>query len=197
MIVGFQTRLNNETVRILKNGVQCHHPGYYWLAYDWRNLLPTCWKCNTWHEDKTGEKVGKGNRFPVIGEHAENPGEEVNENPELINPMLEDPKNHIFMDTLGVIHGLPDSSKANTTITLFGLNIRETLVNGRKKEYENIRRKVKALLVLDDANVIKSELDDLKLIAQGNERFTIATRKAIADVLSSNQLISNLLSSIL
>jgi len=111
--------------------------------------------------------------------------------------MLEDPKNHIFMDTLGVIHGLPDSSKANTTITLFGLNIRETLVNGRKKEYENIRRKVKALLVLDDANVIKSELDDLKLIAQGNERFTIATRKAIADVLSSNQLISNLLSSIL
>src|SRR5215472_5170548 len=23
------------------------HPGYYWLAYDWRNLLPACGQCNS------------------------------------------------------------------------------------------------------------------------------------------------------
>lgn len=33
------------------------HPGYFWLAYDWRNLLPSCEFCNTVH--------GKGNQFPV------------------------------------------------------------------------------------------------------------------------------------
>jgi hypothetical protein len=33
------------------------HPGYYWLAYDWRNLLPACGQCNS------GE--GKMNQFPI------------------------------------------------------------------------------------------------------------------------------------
>lgn len=35
------------------------HPGYYWLAYEWTNLLPACHDCN---------KVGsKGYLFPIIG----------------------------------------------------------------------------------------------------------------------------------
>ena len=29
-----------------KKGVERDHPGYYWLAYDWRNLLPSCQLCN-------------------------------------------------------------------------------------------------------------------------------------------------------
>ncbi|HEV2800891.1 MAG TPA: hypothetical protein VGW12_10365 [Pyrinomonadaceae bacterium] len=33
------------------------HPGYYWLAYDWRNLLPACQRCNS--------DEGKMNQFPV------------------------------------------------------------------------------------------------------------------------------------
>ncbi len=190
--------INNNIIFILQDNTEIPHPGYYWLAYSWKNLLPTCWKCNTWHKDRgTGKMVGKGMRFPVANKHAETPDEEISELPELINPMWEDPKNHIHVDHLGIIHSESNSTRGETTIEIFGLNHREALVNGRKKQYENIQRKVKALLVLDDANVIKSELDDLKLIAKGNERFTIATKKAIADVLSSNQSISNLISTIL
>jgi hypothetical protein len=33
------------------------HPGYFWLSYNWRNLLPACQCCNS------GE--GKQNQFPV------------------------------------------------------------------------------------------------------------------------------------
>ncbi|UCC40962.1 MAG: hypothetical protein JSV96_05885 [Candidatus Aminicenantes bacterium] len=33
------------------------HPGYFWLAYNWKNLVPSCKVCNS------GE--GKGNQFPV------------------------------------------------------------------------------------------------------------------------------------
>ena len=32
------------------------HPGYYWLAYHWKNLVPACQYCNT---------VGKGTEFPI------------------------------------------------------------------------------------------------------------------------------------
>jgi hypothetical protein len=33
------------------------HPGYFWLAYSWRNLLPACSMCNSYD--------GKKNQFPV------------------------------------------------------------------------------------------------------------------------------------
>lgn len=42
------------------NGVpRAKHKGYYWLAYEWTNLLPACHDCN-----KNGVK---GNHFPVEG----------------------------------------------------------------------------------------------------------------------------------
>lgn len=46
------------------------HSGYYWLVYDWCNLIPSCVTCN--------QSPGKHTRFPVIGVHAQIPGAEVN-----------------------------------------------------------------------------------------------------------------------
>ena len=37
------------------------HPGYFWLAYNWRNLLPACSMCNSYR--------GKKNQFPVAKGH--------------------------------------------------------------------------------------------------------------------------------
>ncbi len=34
-----------------------NHRGYYWLCYEWSNLVPSCRYCNT--------EGGKGNRFPI------------------------------------------------------------------------------------------------------------------------------------
>ena len=31
--------VNGKLVKIMRNGVEVNHPGYYWLAYDWNNLL--------------------------------------------------------------------------------------------------------------------------------------------------------------
>src|SRR5829696_5580783 len=42
------------------------HPGYYWLAYHWENLLPSCNDCNRPHRSTDGRPVGKGTRFPVL-----------------------------------------------------------------------------------------------------------------------------------
>jgi len=41
------------------------HPGYFWLAYDWRNLLPSCHYCNR----PNSSHKGKRNLFPVSKKH--------------------------------------------------------------------------------------------------------------------------------
>lgn len=38
-------------------GKEVDHPGYFWLAFHWKNLLPSCALCNTVN--------GKGNQFPI------------------------------------------------------------------------------------------------------------------------------------
>jgi hypothetical protein len=46
-----------------KGSVQgSRHGGYYWLCYEWSNLLPACHECN-----KFGG--GKGTQFPVGNKH--------------------------------------------------------------------------------------------------------------------------------
>lgn len=64
------------------------HPGYYWLAYDVGNLLPSCQHCNN----------RKSNRFPVrSGFWARCPEELACEEPLLLNPYDEerDPRDHL------------------------------------------------------------------------------------------------------
>ena len=41
------------------------HPGYYWLCYEWSNLLPSCHECNA--------SGGKMNQFPVRGPRVTTP----------------------------------------------------------------------------------------------------------------------------
>src|SRR5262249_21376268 len=66
------------------DGSKCAHPGYYWLAYQWSNLLPSCITCN-----QPGDNgIGKRNRFPLQAANyaiAENQIEK--EKPLLINPI--------------------------------------------------------------------------------------------------------------
>src|SRR5688572_3095567 len=35
--------INNVVITIPSGANQVPHPGYYWLSYNWENLLPTCW----------------------------------------------------------------------------------------------------------------------------------------------------------
>jgi hypothetical protein len=181
---------NNTIVTITNKGIQIAHPGYYWLAYTWANLLPTCWKCNTWHEDN-GVQIGKGNRFPISGNYAIDPGDEVNEVEELINPMFEDPENHITIDKLGFLHALPGSKKGQTCITFFGLNTREPLVNGRKKEYDNIINKLRLIYTISDPRQLSKEIDEISSVAKGKDEYTIAARRAISDITTKVDDIQN------
>src|SRR5205085_9189437 len=85
-----KARVTDENDRPVKlNSVD--HPGYYWLAYDWQNLLPCCSKCNRPSKHASGKIIGKGTRFPVENRHAFRPEEVMAETPMFINPAAEDP----------------------------------------------------------------------------------------------------------
>lgn len=114
------------------DGTSTVHPGYYWLAYEWRNLLFACEACNRISTAKTASRrIGKGNQFPVRDFRAVRPGEEEHEEPLLINPMDEDPSDHLEMDELGFLKAKTD--RGQTCIDVFGLNDREPLLNDRAK----------------------------------------------------------------
>jgi uncharacterized protein (TIGR02646 family) len=76
-------------------------PGYYWLAAEWSNLLPSCTDCNSRRTQEIpggkGEVRGKGNFFPLAkgSKRAGAPGKEKNETPLLLNPEFDDPERHL------------------------------------------------------------------------------------------------------
>lgn len=112
-------------------------PGYYWLAYDWNNLMLSCSTCNRRH---------KKNLFPLLDETARNIEHRniSNETPLLINPVSENPSDHICFERHIIKSQITDGVEdpvGKTTIETFKLNDREDLVARRQqrwKEYEHI-----------------------------------------------------------
>jgi hypothetical protein len=78
---------------ITRDGRAFRDRGYYWLAAEWTNLLPSCGSCNSRQSQLMAEgprtqMVGKGNEFPVADERkrARRPGQERQERALLLNP---------------------------------------------------------------------------------------------------------------
>ena len=169
---------NDLIIEVTIEGASRPHPGYYWLAYDWKNLLPSCELCNRHFSGRQGnESLGKRNRFPVDGTHAVQPGGEANEKPMLINPTVDDPKNHFTFDGSGVL-GLM-TSEAELTEKVLGLNKRG-LPDERKEKYELIEASAKqAFISILDGNPDQGKLMNLLKIYEGASEFTMAARSAI------------------
>ena len=141
------TDVSGKLVKIkTKNGTMCTHPGYYWLAYEWRNLLFACVACNRTTVKTFGQRIGKGTRFPVRRFRAKRMGEESKEHPVLINPVMDDPAVHMEIDSgTGVM--IAKTDRGETCIDIFGLNIREDLLAERLDYIETTRLLIKLLLV--------------------------------------------------
>lgn len=114
-----------------ESGERLNKPGYYWLAYEWSNLLYSCSECNTSY---------KQNLFPL-----EDPmtrdivNRDVSrEEPLLLNPSTENPGQHIGfhkeMVVPRIINGMP-SEKGQKTIELLGLNSRLELKQARREAF--------------------------------------------------------------
>lgn len=102
-------------------------PGYFWLAYDWRNYLLACGTCNQKY---------KLDLFPVDGGHSAAPTRKSckKETALLLNPYGKiDPGLHLQFDKAGLITPYKDSPIGLETIRTCGLH-RETLRSSRQRE---------------------------------------------------------------
>lgn len=116
----------------LGSGTPLQQPGYYWLAYDWQNLLFSCSECNTSY---------KRNHFPLVNENARDIEHRdiTNEDPAIINPVTTDPGDHIefseFIIRPKMVDG-QESIQGKTTIGVFRLNDRNDLKERRRNFWE-------------------------------------------------------------
>jgi len=103
-------------------------PGYYWLAYDWRNLYFSCARCNQAH---------KRNYFPLIDpacrarSHHQATGPEQ---PQLLDLATEDPQPHLtFVEEVA----RPLTERGEHCILAYGLN-RPELAKRRREHWEHL-----------------------------------------------------------
>ena len=116
------------------------HPGYFWLAYEWHNLLLSCGHCNTWEERTPKNDLrtdpSKSNEFRLKGTRVKEPGvrrkswlkELQDEQPLLLNPYFDKPEDHLVFLPNGYIYGLSD--RGRETVEVCNLN-RIELVEAR------------------------------------------------------------------
>ena len=135
---------NFKPILVKYQNREIEHPGYYWLAYDWKNLLPSCIDCNRFRH--YGERVpgatradsgaGKADRFPLkLGsDHVVVPDDEVRETPLLIDPTRVDPSGHFEFMSNGIMK--PKTEEAEITLRVIGLN-RADLVEQREQAFGN------------------------------------------------------------
>jgi uncharacterized protein (TIGR02646 family) len=107
------------------------HPGYYWLAYTWTNLYPSCVFCNQRRRDQPtfddpiqGPATGKLDQFPLAEEHqrAHTPDDSLaDEDPLLLDPCRDQPELHLAFDAAGGVSPRGGSAKGEMTIRVFGL----------------------------------------------------------------------------
>jgi uncharacterized protein (TIGR02646 family) len=110
------------------------HPGYYWLAYTWENLLLSCEFCNrrrldrpTWERAQPGRAAGKLDRFPLADEatRAMDPaGDLLAEARLLVDPTQDDPETHLTFDLIGRAVPCEGSAMGATSIDVYHLNRR-------------------------------------------------------------------------
>lgn len=138
------------------------HPGYWWLAANWANLLASCIDCNRqrYHDAEQLDqdrfsadpdwlfKLGKGDLFPILGAAYAHCGTDDHdaENAALIDPTSRDPADHLVWleeRALSLIGPRPVAGGHDPhgyyTYRVFGLN-RQGLV----EERTSLMRKVYA-----------------------------------------------------
>ena len=109
------------------------HPGYYWLAYEWRNLLPSCAFCNqlrteleAWPSTKRTKARGKADSFPleVEAHRAYSPSDQLErERPLLLDPTVDEPSEHVTFDPMG--RPVPRSERGEVSVRVYNLETRQ------------------------------------------------------------------------
>jgi hypothetical protein len=170
-------------------------PGYYWLAAEWWNLLPSCIDCNRQrtHDflEQRSESLGKANKFPLMNNRLPAPSSRHQrfEKPLLLNPCIDVPENHLEFDELGNVRAKKGSLKGNVSIQVFGLR-RTGLVHMRHERAIDVLASIKRLKRAEAkkranpkdpgaATAIKEEIETLRRYSKDEAIYAGMTRQLI------------------
>jgi len=155
------------------------HEGYYWLGYEWSNLLLVCQKCNN----------KKSSHFPIadqtlrLNSHSVDFAGNIiflitdtvyqNEGHMLLNPEIDTVEDYFIFKPNGEIAGIDPEGRGALSIKLYGLQ-RERLVLGRKKIADDFFDEIKEALVKYNL----SEINENSLIDILNLKFNTLRNKS-------------------
>ena len=127
-------------------------PGYYWLAYEWDNLLLSCSACNQRH---------KGNLFPLTDPASRarshhNPV--TQEDPLFINPVTQDPEQYI-----GFRQEIPYPIKNNRygKATIVALGLDRLILNEKRRDHLAILQQMQEVVTLAAAHPKNKEFQTI------------------------------------
>jgi hypothetical protein len=179
---GRVTDLAFKVVSVKRRGAAAsRHPGYFWLAHHWENLLPACLACNRPSTAPDGRTVGKSDRFPVIGAHAGTPRTVTRERPLLLNPLFpaDNPRGHLRFDPqTGRIIGITD--RGEVTVEVLNLN-REGLPEARRDLFDHVTARATLLLnalAQGQPGDVRA-IDYLSRVREGAVAYSMAARVAL------------------
>lgn len=148
------------------------HLGYYWLCYEWTNLIPSCITCN--------REGAKHNKFPILGRRVKNPpllpdgsldltlckansSPLRDEMPYLLHPEVDNPVDYFVFELdpegKGIrIKGIDIDGRGAKTIYICLLNRNELKLDRVKSVIDNFKEATYSLFVLLE----KGDIDKLK-----------------------------------
>ena len=195
------------------------HPGYYWLCYEWSNLIPSCHDCNT--------SGGKGNKFPVQGSRQSSPpltpagqidqdkikadsSHLLAEKPYLLHPEIDDPIKFLGVEIDPRGEGLRMTGldginqRGDQTIQITNLN-RENLKINRLRTLRNFIASINTIFHLLITKHIQAEKLEVALQISFHQmdddvrdvklQHTLLRRYAVANVAQFSALVLPLLES--
>ena len=156
-------------------------PGYYWLAYEWSNLLFCCQLCN---------QRFKQNLFPLVdpSRRALTHRDDLSlEGPLLLHPRHEDPAEFLGFHEEYLI-AIDGNVRGETTLSVLGLN-REELAEVRRDELKKLKKLIKARIQIgreiedhpsSEGVALLAELDDhFRELVQDSAQFAAMTKAAL------------------
>lgn len=174
--------------------------GYYWLASEWTNLLPSCVDCNrqrtqTIAPDGVKRSVGKAMSFPLEegSPRATRRGETEREKPLLLDPCNDRPEEYLEFVADGVVRprGGTARAKARASIDTYALN-RSGLVEERRRLLRLIEQRIatieQLMRILDDPrgiseivveDLIAHELAELRACTRPERPFSLMARQQL------------------
>ncbi|PGC09925.1 chromosome segregation protein SMC [Bacillus toyonensis] len=167
---------------------------YWWLKFEWDNLLPTCPECS----------ANKSDRFAVFSNRVEvgtfEHKELARELPGLLHPYYDDPEEYLLYTEDG--HMYSDNQRALITIETLNLN-RINLVNQRREEYIKLHTKWTRLVDYYSRTINENSLENtlllnelifkIKSILGDNEEFCGLKRQFVRLWMRATPLLKELL----